>query len=176
MSIKNKNIWFWAFMILLVVNIAAISTMIYTVNKIHSDASLYENAGNERGFIHPKRGHSHFDMEKRIQKRMGYSDEQMAVMKKLRHEHLQKLRVEKTALRKVQRALFEELASENPDSNKIESLKNKMSLIQGHIIDESIDFYKKVKQNSTPEQIKKMNRFFMHHLFRGEHGKQSKTK
>jgi Spy/CpxP family protein refolding chaperone len=163
---KNKSGWFWAFIVLLVVNITAIGTMVYTLNKIHRDAgveSYYDYPAKKKDF------HNDFrrkNMAKKIQKRMGYSDEQMKIFKEIRLEHMNNMRNNKIELRKAQMMLFDEVSLENPDLNKIKSLKKKILDIEGKIMDESVSFYSKLKENSTPEQMQKMNMFYRRHLFR----------
>jgi len=166
---KNKSGWFWAFIVLLVVNITAIGTMVYTLNKIHRDAgveSYYEYPAKKKDF------HNDFrrkNVAKRIQKRMGFSDDQMKTLKEIRTEHIKNMRNNKAELRKAQMRLFDEVSLENPDSGKIESLKKEILDIEKKIMDESVSFYSKLKENSTPEQMKKMNMFYHSHLFHTGH-------
>ena len=153
---NKRNPWFWAFVILLIINVSAIGTMVYTINKIHGDFSFSPP---------PKENKIPTRMGRIMEKEMGYSKKQMITLRTIRMEHLKNMREYKTKLRKLQMELFDEISSQEPDEQKTKILKEELLKTHALMIDESNIFYNKVKENSSKEQMKKMNRFYKKMLF-----------
>jgi len=156
---NKKNPWFWAFIALFLLNISAIGTMIYTIDKIHSN---YD-------FPPPPPSHIEKKMPARMgrimEKEMGYTKEQMKTLRTIRIEHLKNMRAYKNKLRELQMNLFDEISSQQPDEQKTKILKEELLKTHALMIDESNIFYNKVKENSNEEQMKKMNKFYKRMLF-----------
>ncbi len=155
---NKRNPWFWAFIVLLILNVSAIGTMIYTINKIHSGVEFPPPPPPTEQKM-PSR------MGKILEKQMGYSKAQMKVLRSIRKEHLVNMRAFQIKLRKLQTELFNEISSTQPEEKKVDSLKAALLETHASMIDESNTFYYKVKKNSNEEQLKKLNKFYKRMLF-----------
>lgn len=154
---NKKNPWFWAFIFLLILNISAIGTMLYTINRIPIDPPPPPPPPMENQ-MPPKIG-------KILHKQMGYSNDQIKVLHTIRLEHMKKMRKLQLELKELQSDLFNEISSTKYDSQKANTLKAKILKTHASMIDESNAFYLKVKENSSKEQLIKLNRFYKNRLF-----------
>ncbi len=159
MKIYNSKIWFWAFITLLLLNITAFATMFYRMSEMRRDIDQVEQLPPPPGPQPPMRFNTI------IQKNAGYSAEQLKNLQALREIHLEKMHNHRFTLRATQEELFEEVAAENPNSNRIDSLKNIISDAHAKMIDESVAFYESVRSISTPEQLRELNKYYRNQNF-----------
>lgn len=163
MKTNKTNPWFWAFLVLLLVNLAAISTMLYTLNDLKTnmlEQPLPPPPPNTPG--NPPM----MNFNKIIQKNVGFSNDQIQRLRAVKITHMTHMRQFKMDLDTLQKSLFDEVAAENPDKNKIDTLKKEIATIQVSLIDESIKFYDQIKNESTPDQLQKLNNYYRQHHFK----------
>jgi len=154
---KNKNIWFWGFMILLLINISVIGSMAYVMYNIH-------NKENYTAFHHKmmkkKKHPRHNKSTMSLIKQLNLTDKQQQNLKVIRKEHFKRMKQLKANLFKTQHQLFDVAGSDNPDSTLIAEYRTKMMTIQGQIADESLAFLAELKKNLDPEQQELMKEHF----------------
>lgn len=160
-NIMNSKMWFWAFILLLIINISAISTMFYKINNIKRDMQLQEMPPPPLDHNPPMR------FGKGLQEKVGYSQDQINELDKVRRQHMSNMMDLKDQLQSYQRDLFNEVAIETPDEDKIKTFKHQIAITHEKIIDESLSFYESVRENSTPEQLSKFNAYFRESKFMG---------
>lgn len=154
---KNKSIWFWGFMILLLINISVIGSMAFVMHKIHSqdNYTAFHHKMMKKGKhpIHNKNTMS-------LNKRLDLSKEQQKELKVIRKEHYRKMKLLKNELFKTQHQLFDVAGFNNPDSTSIAIYRTKMMNIQGQIADESLAFLGEMKKHLNPKQQELMKQHF----------------
>ena len=157
---NKKNPWFWAFIVLLVLNVSAIGTMIYTINRIH-------NSSDNPPSPPPIEKRMSKRIGKILEKKMGYTKDQIKILRTIRFQHMTNMRKYQKQLKKLQSELFNEISStDEVDSLRIKNLKDQILQTHALMIDESNSFYNKVKENSSAEQLEKLNKFYKKMLFR----------
>ncbi|MBN2746419.1 MAG: hypothetical protein JXR34_06810 [Bacteroidales bacterium] len=159
MKIYTSKIWFWAFITLLLLNITAFATMFYRLSEMRKDFEQVEQMPPPPGPRPPMRFNSI------IQKQAGYSSDQLEQLQTLRLRHLEKMQNHRMTLRETQEELFEEVAAENPNPSRMDSLKHVISNSHANMIDESVAFYESVKTISTPEQLRELNKYYRNQNF-----------
>ena len=145
---KNKNIWFWGFMILLIINISVISSMAFVMHNIHKNADYKPFHHSVIKDKHPR----HNKGTKSLIMKLNLNDEQRKTMGTIRRAHFQEMRKLRQALRYNQHELFAEVYSNEPDSVTIADYRQKNIEIQERIIDESLIFFEKIRKDLDDEQ------------------------
>lgn len=156
------NIWFWAFILLIIVNIAALSTMFVDMrnHRLQHEAGVFDNQ--------PPGPRPPLSFSPDMQKKVGYNSTQMTQLKEIRSIHLDTMRNLKRDLHGMQRSLFIEISSNMPNADRIDEYKIQIAQIHSEIIDESIAFYENVRKISTPEQMEILNIYFSNSIFSPE--------
>lgn len=147
---KNTNIWFWGFIILLIINISVIASMAFVMYSFHKDADY--TAFHKRVIKSKRANTMHSKGTKSLIMKLNLNADQKREMGAIRKEHFQEMRKLKRALRINQHQLFEEASSDKPDSTLIAEYREKNIEIQEKIIDESLIFFKKIRQDLDKEQ------------------------
>jgi len=145
---KNKSIWFWGFMLLLLINLSIIGSMGYFMYRIHQQP-------NYSGFHHrfmDKKKSVHGMKTKMLIKELHLSPEQKKQMGKIRKAHFQEMKQLKMALRQNQHNLFDEASKEQPDSASLAQYRKQNLEIQSQITDESLAFFQSIRENLDTEQ------------------------
>lgn len=162
-NFKNSAFWFWGFIILLILNISAVSTMFYFAYKVHNHGEYYINQQNDKQsktwnsrVKTTKKG----DFRNAFWEKMDLSDEQRIFVIEQRKNHFSKMRLIRGDLQKTQTMLFEEIRKPNPDNEKV--LKFKSETLNSHkeIIEETIRYYEQLKTKLSEEQMTKLNSHF----------------
>lgn len=146
---NNKSIWFWGFIILLIMNLSIIGTVIYYSSKIKDEKQTYYK------YKFRDNGPKSF-----IMNRLNFDESQKAEFSKVLDNHQKKVRSLKLNLRKSNRDLVKEVASEDPSKIKIKRLKSDILDNHNDIIEETIDFYKQTKEICNPSQLQNLNIMF----------------
>jgi len=160
---KNRDFWFWGFIVLLVFNISIIGSMayhIYQYKNEHRDAAFFHK-GKKRT-MHSK----HSKSAKSFIKQLNLNKQQEAELSEIRKVHFKEMRGLKKRLMQVQHQMFDEAGKDVTDSAKLSDYRSQMMDIQGLIADESIKFLGELKKHLTPEQQELMKQHF-----RGKYGK-----
>ena len=154
---KNKSIWFWGFMILLLINISVIGSMAFVMHKIHNqDNYTAFHHKMMKGNKHPRHGNSTMSLIKQLK----LNDEQQQQLKVIRKDHFREMKRLKGELLKTQHQLFDVAGNDISDSTLIAEYRTKMMNLQGQIADESIQFLGEMKKHLTPEQQKVLRAHF----------------
>lgn len=171
-KLKN-NIWFWAFIALLVADVFALSTMFISLRDFDQRMDQIELATPpsqpSRGDgVGPRnrRANSGF-MHKKMRNRLGFTNEQWEEIRDSRQKHQSNMREHQQKLRVLKREMVEIISQEKMDQDKVKKLRKEILSVHGAIIDESNSFYLKLKSISTPEQMKALNRLY-HKKYRGK--------
>ncbi|HIE16091.1 MAG TPA: periplasmic heavy metal sensor [Bacteroidales bacterium] len=156
---KNKSIWFWGFILLLIFNITIFGTMAYHIYSMHSNYGYgydYSTHNKKRGTKNPK----HSKSTQSLIKQLNLSPEQNRQLRSVRKKHFAKVKALRRALFIAQHKLFEEAGKENVDSAAIAKYRSQMMDIQGKIADESLSFLGEMKKSLSPEQQERMKQHF----------------
>ena len=160
---RNKSIWFWGFIILIIINLSVLGSMAFVMNRMH-------NQPDYRAFHHKFKRNSQIKVEKRKSKGifndLNLEEDQKKKLGIVHREHTQKVRELKSAIRNNQQHLYEELAKTNPDSLEIQKYRNENQRLHAEIVDESIVFYGKMKEGLSPEQEKVLKNHFLNRMKR----------
>jgi hypothetical protein len=153
-KISQSKFWFWGFIILIIINISAISSMIYIGNRIHNPEyreDIPKDFRSERGrFKNNHRQHPYISA-------LDLSDDQRSFYIKTKKEHVENMRLLKNDLEQNQATLFDEISKSEPDSAMIVELKKANIKSQQAIIDETIRFIDTLKTELDESQVKALN-------------------
>ena len=161
-NFKNKAIWFWGFIILLILNISAFSTMFYFAYKMHHHGEYHttqEKTWNSR-INSVKKG----NFKKGFWGQLNLTEEQQSFVKMQRKEHFSKMKIINANLRKLQILLFEEIRLPEPDYDKVQKYKAETLDAHKAIIEETLRFYEQLKTKLSEEQMIKINSHFSKHF------------
>jgi len=142
---KNKILG-WLILIGLIINIVAISTILYKKN------SFIKNT--EKGL--PPR-HSPFEF---IKNELNLSEDQSKQFKKIKEESKMEAKGIFDSLRVKRNALMSVLSHESPNQQSINSLSNEIVTLQSKLLQHSIKQYLKLKVILTHEQQLKFNEVY----------------
>lgn len=153
---KNKSIWFWGFILLLLINVSILGSLMYVMQRIHHQPDY-------NGF------HRHFVPKKKVQKQtkkngfvkeLNMNPQQSKALKKIRQVHFKEMKRLKNELKEKQYELFIEASKDTPDNLIIIQLKKENMNLNEQIMDESLEFFKRMQQNLTPDQMEIMKNHY----------------
>ena len=142
-NFKNNTFWFWGFIILIILNVSAVSTMLVVSYKMHNTSRF---DGMQYRMIHKKSMNSKTNCKDvRYWKDMDLTPEQQQFVLSSRKEHRQMMHNLKLELNDNQAKLLEEIAKKELNSIAIE--QNKELVLETHhkIMDETIRYYESLK-------------------------------
>lgn len=143
-----RNIWFWAFVLLLAFNIASVSSF-FVMRHHHLKACEPICEGqNINSNHHP------------LAKMLDLNQSQWQQMREVQHKNRIEMNLYKSELDVLHAELFEEISSQNPAAIRIDSLKSEICKVHGKIADASIEFYTNAKQIVPAEKVDSLNTFF----------------
>ena len=181
-NFKNKPIWFWGFIILILINISAISSLFYVSHKIHNSDNFQgfhrriikkkvnsdTKNPRERDFQqtsqqideNPKTSKTPKppkpNKQVRLWEDMNLSPEQRKFMHINKKEHIAKMRELKMELNKQQAILFDEISKQTMDKTLVNQYKKELLLRHGAIVEETIRYYEILKTKLNEEQMKQI--------------------
>lgn len=157
---KNKSIWFWGFIILLLINVSIMGSLMYAMQRIHHQPDYN---GFHRHFVPKKKAKKH-SKTKCFVKGLEINPKQQEALDKMRQVHFKEMKSLKRTLRKKQHDLFLETSKDNPDSIVVIQLRKDNIKLHEQIMDESLEFFKKMQENLTPDQQDIMKKHYLRKL------------
>jgi hypothetical protein len=142
----TNNLWFWAFVLLLLINIAGIGSMFYTMKEVRSSRFEVE-MGPRPGSKPPINLRSLMDGEFR------FSKEQRIEFRTIRRDHHENMRMLKDQMRDAHHAFLEMALQEEYNEEQLEEVKMNVAKIQEEMSNETLSFIKDVQEICTPEQL-----------------------
>lgn len=152
----KKNIWFWGFILLLILNIAAISSIFLHRKSVERECRYMEDCRNS-----PDRFHH-------LKEELKMDDKQWQEFRHIRDEHHESMELFRNSLKDKHRELFELVSSESKDSLRLETIKAEICSLHNEISDESINYYIQAKSICSKEQIDALNEHFRSLFMRPE--------
>lgn len=153
---SRKKIVILVIAVLLVINIASISTIIY-----HS----YEN----------KRIQKHLQQERtsmrNLKQELNLKPEQLEKMNELGKTFYQNTRAILEKMHGVRIALINEMSSANPDTAKMFAMADDIGLLHAQIKRETVRHFLELKKNCTPEQFEQFLKMFHRLLMDGDYNR-----
>lgn len=144
----KKNIWFWGFLLLLVLNIAAISSMFIHRRAVERECGYNQNCQNPMDRYH------------HLKKELRLNDEQWQEFKRIRNEHHETMVFLRNSLRDNHLKVFNLVSSDSQDKVALDSLKSEICNLHNQISDESINYYKQAKSVCSEQQLNALNEHF----------------
>lgn len=161
-DIKRSPFWFWGFIILLILNITAITTML--IVNYSNDNTIYPM--HIRGAINNLNQGKSMPTNNKYWNDFACSKEQRLLLASERNQHFTNMKLLKEQLREMQSNLFDELENEESNTTAIKDIKDKIIVIHNAILDENINFYNQLKSELTKEQMQSvklhLNKRFHH--------------
>lgn len=156
---SHKEAWIWALASLLVITLAILGTMLWQRHmpeKGHEEtrSKEYRDADRKKSFT-------------QWQEKMGFTPEQNEQLKELLRVYRSATGEIIGALRVTQEETFDELAKDNPDAAKLESLANRTGELHARLRKETIRHMTELKALTTPEQYEKMAAMMQQWIFPG---------
>ena len=164
-NIMRRTFWFWGFIILLLLNISATSTMLfmsYRYNNKPDNQQFNKRSFNQR---HIK---SNAGNRKDVKpwKDLDFTKEQRMFLASEKKSHNEAMRILKGQLKVNQSKMFDILASGDEKSSDLKELKAQFIEIHQAILDENIHFYDQLKSKLSNEQMQSvkahLDRQFIH--------------
>jgi len=154
---NKKNIFLWAFIILLVFNISGLITFYVHVNNFKKDNTefRFHERPNPRCFI---------------QEELNLSDEQLSNFDELRKTQIRNSKYSRNIIFEENKVLYDEITNENPDLNVIDSLLEDMGKLHIQLYQNNINHYNELKMLCDDKQIEKLNEFYKEIMFQQKKG------
>ena len=143
---KNKNIWFWAFLVLLVLNLSVVGSMMYHGYKMrqeHPDFRMRDGASRK-------------SMESYLAHRLDLSEEQQEQLKEMRTKNHKVMRGNLQKLTNKELELFT-LHSAGGDSASIAICLEELDELNRERSMQMLEFYASLRVICTPEQYPKLD-------------------
>ncbi len=148
-DIKRNTFWFWGFLILLILNISAISSMFYVGYRMHHRQDY--QAFHHRVFHHS--GNANFNGHTKSWAKMNFNPAQKSFMLSTLKNHRQLIRENRKRLMLKQSQLFDALATKPVDTVKVNHLKADVLKIHRDIMEENITYYELLKTKLNAGQM-----------------------
>ena len=152
----KKSFTFWLIVLLIVINIAAIATMIYITQHRCHKIEHFEK-------MKCPTPRQYFIQELQL------NEEQSKEFKMLHKQHRQQARVLYNQMIEKQSVLFEEIHKDNPDSLLINTLLNELGKLHVELQNEALQHYKSLQNICTPEQKKKLKVLYKDIIVKKQH-------
>lgn len=151
-NIKRSAFWFWGFIILLVLNISATTTMMIISHQIHNNV---DNTRFGKRSYHQRYAKSNVRNRKNVKawKDLDFTKEQRMFLASEKKKHIEEMRILKGQLKVTQSKMFDLLANEDTNSSDLKDLKKQFIEIHQAILDENIHFYEQLKSKLSDEQM-----------------------
>lgn len=151
----KKNIFLWAFILLLVFNISAIIAFFSHIREADKSETEFRNQQqpNPRCFI---------------QEELDLSDEQLSKFDDMRNSHIRSSRKFRGIVHKKHNVLYDEITKENPDSSVVNATLNEIGKLHIQLYQNNINHYKELKTICREEQIEKLNEFYKNMMFQNK--------
>lgn len=149
-NIKNRSVWFWAFLALLIFNVVTASSFFFFRSN--------QNKTVKSPVI------------EKIKAKANLDDQQVDTLLMLRKAHRDVMEKYRSQLFSLQGKLMDEYGKEMPDSLVVKQIKEDMLLIHGKMIDESGQFFGRSRGVCNPDQYRQMHRFYRDEFMRGPRG------
>lgn len=155
---SKRNIVIVVIAVLLIINIASISTIVY-----HS----YDNKKAEEK-VKPERKYS-----RSFKRDMNFTAEQMKSYAELKAEFRKQTREPLVEMQKVRMDLIKEMSSADPDTAKMFAMADDIGRLHAQIKRSTINHFLSLKNKTTPEQFEKFLRVFQHSIMDDNFGRWS---
>ncbi len=162
-EIKNRSFWFWGFIILIIINLSALTTMFFIGRQMHQQPSFGFNQG--RLFNRGSLARSHGGRVNYIWNEMNLSPQQEAFFNEQRDLHFEHMTTLKGVLAKKHAQLFDEISKSKADSLLINQLKQETLAAHLAIIDETQKHYEALKKVLNEDQMQLLNTRISNHFF-----------
>jgi len=145
----TKNIWFWAFIIMLILNISTIISVIYFAQKVKAEKeNLYQPFQRDRS-------PGNFLIEN-----LNFSESQTEEFQNIYADHKTKVRSLKSKLRVLNKDLVLELTNEEVSNEKTAEIEAEILQTHKEILKETYFFYENTKSICNDDQISELNAVF----------------
>lgn len=144
----SKKIWFWGFIILLILNISAVSTMFYHGKEMRA---RHEKSGFQ--FRHKSSSSDYFT------KKLGLDANQQKSVESIHKDHRSQVKLFRKLIGEKELEVFN-LAKQGGDSADFQTALAELSHLKKDVSLNSIAFYKEIKGVCTPEQYTDLDRLF----------------
>lgn len=159
-NIKRSTFWFWGFIILLLLNISAITTVLFMSYRIHNntDAMCINDRPPRSNIVNRPNVNSWEDLD--------FTEEQRIFIASERRNHIEEMRILKAQLKINQSKIFDILAAGDNNLSDLKQLKTQFIEIHQAILNENIHFYDQIKSKLSNEQMQavktNLDRKFFH--------------
>ena len=139
---SKSNVLLWVIIVLLIVVLSALGTMMHRMNK------------RIKGFRQTQ--DTSINNVMRIKEALNLNEEQTAKVKQIKlKQSEEQLRVRSEIFKKRQ-VFLDELTSDNPDTNKLNTMMPEIAKLQVQLKKQSVKQYLEIKRFCNPEQKKKL--------------------
>lgn len=157
---SKRNIVISVIAVLLIINIASISTIIYhTYDQPKVEETKEENS-SMRVF----------------RKELNLDQKQIEDFRVLGRAYRDKTKTVLVEMHEVRTALFNEMSSANPDTAKMFAMADEIGVLHAKIKHQTIEHFLEVRGKSTPEQFDRFVKLFQRALMDGDFGRGSDHK
>ncbi len=148
--IMKKKIWFWVLIVLVIINVAALLTIMLQRNipQPNTPPRLVEDLDF--------RGMNYF-----LRHELNLSDEQFNTFQRMRRESMEESARIMIMLHEKRNEMLNELTASQPDQEKLGNLAKEMGDLHEKLKMKTFNHFLELKALCSPEQEKKLNRFFM---------------
>ncbi len=155
---SKKNAVIVVIAVLLIINIATISTIVY-----HSyDNKKVEKPSTER------------TSTRDFRQNLNFSSEQIKVLDELGKQFRENTIEMLMEMQNTRIELFNEISSINPDTVRMFEIADEIGILHAKIKRQTIDHFLVIKKNSTPEQFDRFVKIFQRAIMEDDFGRWSK--
>ncbi len=152
---KQKKLLVWVVVILVILNLGAISLfVIQTYSKPVKDTEEYTSRKINRPFRPDGPGRMFTD-------RVSFNDAQREKLRESFVGHRQAMQIYKDSIRLLRSQLMQELASEDPDSKKLDEISAGIGQYYSRLNKETSRHFMEMKSIADPQQLEELNEFFL---------------
>ena len=156
-KVNKLNPWFWAFMLLVVLNIAAVATMFRTVNKLRTDIELG-----------PPEQRPPLNFRRLFNGDRSFSPEQRKELNQIRQDHHLKMREIKGQIHQRHMEIIDLISQEDFAEDDLKKLREQIGKAHDAMVMETISFYENLESVCTPEQMQVIQRHMRNNDFNPE--------
>lgn len=149
--IMKNRIWFWIMIALIIINIVALTTLIYHKNRMSSVPPVPPAVENPEF-----RGMNYF-----LRHELNLSEVQFKEFVKLRRANMRKTASLMIEINEKRNQMLDEISNDEPVDRKINKLAEEIGELHEELKLETFRHFLDLKEICTPEQQVKLNRFFM---------------
>lgn len=149
--IMRKKVWFWVLILLVIINVVALTTMIY---QRHNPVTGYSGPlpSEDMDF----RGMNYF-----LRHELNLTDEQFELLRQQRRESIQASGRIMRSLHDKRNEMLEEIMKEDPNEKQLKKLSNEIGELHAELKLKTFNHFLEIKRMCTPEQEVRLNQFLL---------------